>query len=328
MKIIVLLLAVVALCGAVRPNHKFTPPSEKQIQSQFLDFVHKHNKVYASDEFNTRYNNFKENLKVISELNSRQSSATFGINRFADLTSEEFNKMYKGYKKTDVSVPAGVFAVNGVPQQAPTTWDWRTKGVVSAVKDQGQCGSCWAFSATEGVESAWAMAGHPMDILAPQQIVDCDTQDDGCNGGDLPTAFAYVHKEGLEGEANYPYKAVDETCHYQAADVEVKISGFAYATTTKSEPAMLTASYSHGPLSICVDASTWQTYSGGIITSHCGQQLDHCVQIVGWATSTNNVDYWIVRNSWGTDWGISGYIYIERNKDLCGVADEATYVTI
>jgi hypothetical protein len=214
MKIIVLLLAVVALCGAVRPNHKFTPPSEKQIQSQFLDFVHKHNKVYASDEFNTRYNNFKENLKVISELNSRQSSATFGINRFADLTSEEFNKMYKGYKKTDVSVPAGVFAVNGVPQQAPTTWDWRTKGVVSAVKDQGQCGSCWAFSATEGVESAWAMAGHPMDILAPQQIVDCDTQDDGCNGGDLPTAFAYVHKEGLEGEANYPYKAVDETCHY------------------------------------------------------------------------------------------------------------------
>jgi C1A family cysteine protease len=328
MKVVVLLLAVVALCSAVRMNNKFTPPTEKQLQDQFVNFVQKYNKQYDSEEFGKRYSIFKDNVKRISELNTQQTTATFGINKFADLTPAEFSKMYKGYKKTNATVPTGVFAPMGIPQQAPSSWDWRTKGVVSAVKDQGQCGSCWAFSATEGVESAWAMAGHPMDILAPQQIVDCDTQDSGCDGGDLPTAFAYVHKEGLEGESDYPYKGVDESCHYDAKDVEVHISGFAYATTSRSEPAMLTASYSHGPLSICVDASSWQTYSGGIVTKNCGTDLDHCVQIVGWATSTNNVDYWIIRNSWGTDWGISGYIYVERNKDLCGVAEEATYVTI
>jgi C1A family cysteine protease len=327
MKVLLLLVAFIAVCSAIRRTNKFTPP-EKQIQDQFVDFIHKHNKQYDAEEFGRRYNIFKDNLNTISRLNSQQSTATFGVNQFADLTAEEFSKLYKGYKKTNASVAAGIFAVNGAPGQAPTSWDWRSKGVVSAVKNQEQCGSCWAFSATEGVESAWAMAGHTVPVLAPQQIVDCDTQDAGCNGGDLPTAFAYVHKEGLEGESDYPYKGVDEKCHYNSADVEVKISGFAYATTSKSEPAMLTASYSHGPLSICVDASSWQTYTGGIITSHCGTQLDHCVQIVGWATSSNGVDYWIVRNSWGTSWGISGYIYIERNKDLCGVAEEATYVVI
>jgi C1A family cysteine protease len=327
---ILLLLAVVAVCSAVRVSHKASPP-EKELQDQFVQFVHKHNKQYDSEEFGKRYNIFKENLQKIHKLNKdarkNKDAATFGVNKFSDLTKEEFSKLYKGYKKTDASVPAGVYAPS-VPTAPPTSFDWRSQGVVSAVKDQGQCGSCWAFAATEGVESAWKLAGHSLDILSPQQIVDCDTSDAGCDGGDLPTAFAYVHKEGLETEAAYPYKGVDESCHYKAADVDAKISGFAYATTTKNEDQMQTASFAHGPLSICVDAETWQTYTGGIISSNCGQSLDHCVQIVGWDTSSSGTPYWIIRNSWGTDWGISGYLYVARNKNLCGVADEATYVVI
>jgi C1A family cysteine protease len=321
---ILLLLVLVAVVVAVRPKTKGY--TEKLLQSQFTEFVQKYNKVYGQEEFGQRYTAFKDNLNRIDALNANQKTATFGINEFADLTPAEFSKMYKGYKKSNVAVPTGVFAPT-VPIAPPTSWDWRTQGVVTAVKNQEQCGSCWAFSATEGVESAWKMAGHTLDILSPQQIVDCDTSDAGCDGGDLPTAFAYVHKEGLETEKAYPYKGVDETCKYKAADVDARISGFQYATTSRNEPAMQTASYAHGPLSICVDAETWQTYTGGIITSNCGQSLDHCVQIVGWATS-NNVDYWIIRNSWGTDWGISGYLYVARNKNLCGVADEATYVVI
>jgi C1A family cysteine protease len=327
MKIILVLLAVVAVCAAIRVNHKFTPP-EKQLQDQFVQFVHDHNKQYDETEFNKRYAIFKDNVAKINQLNRGQSDAVFGINKFSDLTAEEFTKMYKGYKKTNVTVRAGVYAPSTVPTAPPTSFDWRTQGVVSAVKNQEQCGSCWAFSATEGVESAWKLAGHTLDILAPQQIVDCDTSDAGCDGGDLPTAFAYVHREGLERETNYPYRGVDESCRYNAADVDAKISGFQYATTTKNEAQMQTASFAHGPLSICVDAATWQTYKSGIITSNCGQSLDHCVQIVGWDTSSTGVDYWIIRNSWGTSWGNAGYIYVARNKNLCGVADEATYVVI
>jgi C1A family cysteine protease len=328
---ILLLLAVVAVCAAIRTNHKFAPP-EKQLQDQFVQFVQAYNKQYDQAEFNKRYGIFRENVMKISKLNQEAktsgSSATFGVNKFADLTDAEFAKLYKGYKKTNATVRAGVYAPSSVPAAPPASFDWRTQGVVTAVKNQEQCGSCWAFSATEGVESAWKLAGHTLDVLAPQQIVDCDTSDAGCNGGDLPTAFAYVHREGLERETNYPYRGIDESCKYNAADVDARISGFQYATTTRNEPQMQTASFAHGPLSICVDAATWQTYTGGIISSNCGQSLDHCVQIVGWATSSSGVDYWIIRNSWGTDWGISGYLYVARNKNLCGVADEATYVVI
>jgi hypothetical protein len=213
MKIILVLFAVIAVCAAIRTSHKFTPP-EKQLQDQFVQFVHDHNKQYDQTEFNKRYAIFKENVAKINQMNRAQSDAVFGINKFADLTAEEFAKMYKGYKKTNVTVRAGVYAPSTVPTAPPTSFDWRTQGVVSAVKNQEQCGSCWAFSATEGVESAWKLAGHTLDILAPQQIVDCDTSDAGCDGGDLPTAFAYVHREGLERETNYPYRGVDESCRY------------------------------------------------------------------------------------------------------------------
>jgi len=165
--------------------------------------------------------------------------------------------------------------------------------------------------------------------LAPQQIVDCDTNDGGCNGGDTITAFEYVIKAGgQDTEVSYPYKAVNDPCHFKPADVESKITSYKYATTTHNEDEMKTATATVAPLSICVDAETWQFYSSGIMkSSQCGRSLDHCVQITGYDTSSAT-PYWEVRNSWGTDWGEKGFIRLEYGTNTCGLADEATTAVV
>jgi len=300
-----------------------------------VKFVAKYNKQYAdNDEFHRRFANYRASKARIARLNAdaaaKGMNTKFGINEFSDMSPEEFKTQYMGYKPSAQRIIRSEFVDDGAtPLQAvPRSYDWRSKGAVTAVKNQEQCGSCWAFSTTEGVESAWFMAGHPLPFLAPQQIVDCDENDDGCDGGDLPTAFQYVEKYGLERSSAYPYTAEDGTCNYQSSQVVAKITKFEYATQSGNETKMQLASLVNGPLSICVDAETWQDYTSGVITHGCGDSLDHCVQIVGWNVDTSTgttIPYWIIRNSWGTSWGLNGYLWVERNKDECGVSDEATY---
>jgi hypothetical protein len=190
--------------------------------------------------------------------------------------------------------------------------------------------------------------GGKLPILAPQQIVSCDKVDQGCNGGDTPTAYAYIEKNGLEPEASYPYKSgttgADGSCKYSAAKATQKITGFLYATPTcansdscdnQDEVTFATNVAAKGPASICVNAAAWQNYASGVLTaSACGGKeytdLDHCVQLVGFdlTKSSQKKPYWIVRNSWGDSWGNEGYIYVEYGTNACGVADEATFVTI
>jgi len=325
MKVAIVLLVVLGVSFALQPS----------IPDEFRRFMVKFNKTYDShQEFTKRLSIFLDAKMKIQRMNSNAASkglsTKFGITKFADLTEEEFGQRYLGYKKTSQSeaLPTGQIAVGALP----SSLDWRTKGAVSPIKNQEQCGSCWAFSATEGVESAYFLAKKKMYELSPQQIVSCDQNDDGCDGGDLPTAFGYVQQSGLETGKSYPYTSGGGDtgpCNYDASLVVVHISGFSYATTTGNETAMQVAMITHGPLSVCVDASTWQYYTTGIITHGCGDSLDHCVQIVGWNVDTSrNIPYWIVRNSWGTDWGLNGYLWVERNKDECGISDEATYVNI
>jgi len=163
-----------------------------------------------------------------------------------------------------------------------------------------------------------------------QQIVDCDlgNGDEGCNGGDTPTAYAYVMKAGgLENGTVYPYTAEDDSCAFNPNDIQAKISSWNYATKDKDEVQMQEVLVAKGPLSICVDATTWQFYVGGVISSFCGDELDHCVMITGFQNYTSmfgTYPVWNVRNSWGSDWGEGGYLYVERGNDLCGIADEVT----
>jgi len=268
----------------------------------------------------------------------------YGVNKFSDLTADEFKQKYLGYKPSTEFVDVSEIPLLELDPTDPAVnasgsiADWRQKGVVTPVKDQQQCGSCWAFSATEEIESAWLMAGNKKQILAPEQIVACDKKDLGCNGGDTPTAYKYVMKAGgMVTEETYPYSSgKGKTGKCKKGDLSPKvvtIKGFSYATPPKNsngkpnENKMAAALASKGPLSVCVDAESWQQYKKGVVTRTCKKQLDHCVQAVGY-NKKGPKPYWIVRNSWNTDWGVDGYIYVGMGHDYCGIANEATIVQV
>jgi len=291
-----------------------------------------YNKVYAVEEEASRLDNFKASLDRIAVRNAAGSSAQFGLNKFSDLSPEEFKTMYLGShttpRRTDIETILSEV-------DAPQTWDWRTTNppMVTPVKNQEQCGSCWAFSVTENIESMYCMAKQ-MDCsqlapLAPQQIVDCDTTDDGCDGGNTETAYAYVQSAGgLEDESNYPYTGQDGNCNFNQGEVAVSISGWKYATQNSDEGTMQSNLVALGPLSICVYAEPWQDYTGGVLmAADCQGQTDHCVLAVGY-DMTASTPFWSVRNSWGTDWGENGYIRLQYGQDTCNCADDVTVATI
>eukprot|EP01087_Luapelamoeba_hula_P008213 TRINITY_DN203_c0_g1_i1.p1 TRINITY_DN203_c0_g1~~TRINITY_DN203_c0_g1_i1.p1 ORF type:complete len:323 (-),score=38.21 TRINITY_DN203_c0_g1_i1:201-1169(-) len=297
-------------------------------RASFIEFQHKYNKVYAAEDFVPRYKIFLDNLAAVEGKNPE----VYGITKFMDLTPEEFKSIYLMDRPVDTAAIKATKPSIEVPQvELPALFDWRNKGVVTPVYNQGQCGSCWAFSTTENIESMWALAGNSLTQLSMQQIVDCDTSDDGCNGGDPPTAYQYVQSAGgLEAYSSYPYTAQDGYCQFSSSSVVAQISGWNYATQSQDENAMANFLVQYGPLSICVDAESWQYYNGGVITSGdgCGTSLDHCVMATGFSTQGSNGPYWIVRNSWGTDWGMSGYLFVQMGANVCGIAQEATCSTV
>jgi len=312
----------------------------------FENYMTKFNKSYVGlDDFMAHYNNFRANLQRIEQLRATHLAETgtsgdevYGINKFTDLSRKEFNRLL-GYtpRYRSQNIPVTQPKSDAVP----TSFDWRTENKVTPVKDQGNCGSCWAFSATEEVESAWAMDGHTLEEFSVQQIVSCDKNDAGCDGGDTISAYEYIESAGgLETDSAYPYTSGggnDGSCHFNNKNTVVKVTGYSYATpgctnscNNQNEDTLLQNLYEKGPVSICVYAETWQYYTGGILSSSCPHaysDLDHCVQLVGY-NNDKAPGYWIIRNSWNTDWGINGYIYVARGKNLCGVADEATLLTV
>jgi len=299
------------------------------IESEFQKWAADHQKVYSPEEYQTRLAIFTSNLDLIQQLNENaDAGATYSLNKFADLSPQEFKAFYLGYVPS--SSPREIEELELSTQAVPDTFDWISKDKVTPVKNQEQCGSCWAFSATENIESVWMIAKDltpsTFKPLAPQQIVDCDKRDGGCNGGNPPTAYDYIIEAGgQDTEASYPYHAVNQACQFKPADVEAKITSY---KTISNEADMKTATATVSPLSICVDAAQWQFYSSGVMTpSQCGTSLDHCVQIVGYDTSVSP-PYWNVRNSWGTDWGMSGFIRLEYGHNTCGLTEETTTAVV
>jgi len=330
-----LLLAAIAQAAPV-----VDAPMLRQFQGYMVEF----NKSYSPQEIPLRLQALAANLLKIEQLNTIEGSEVYGLTKFSDLSAAEFKARYLTYQPavhSDVPVmdiPATLNVSGSI--------DWRTKNKVTAVKDQGNCGSCWAFSATEEIETAWLMAGNPQTILSPQQITSCDKIDEGCNGGDTATAYKYVQKAGgMVTESQYQYTSGKSgtTGKCKAAKVKkakaVSIKGFSYATTPKpsmeagkwkaGEAKMATGMSTLGPISICVDAETWQNYKKGIVTKTCKQELDHCVQAVGYNLGgAGSKKYWIVRNSWNTDWGEDGYIRVGYGGNYCGISNEATFVQV
>jgi len=314
----------------------FLAVSARDLAKEFEAYKVKFNKVYASDEeHEMRFQNFVSSINRIEAKNvqSAGEGAQFGLNKFSDMSTEEWSSKYLSKVPEN---PKRTKAVTPKVDAAPNSVDWRKQGLVTKVKNQEQCGSCWASSATETIESAWMkskkITNTTMPPLSPQQIVDCDDSDDGCNGGNPYTAYIYViNQGGLDKEVDYPYTGQDGNCAFKRGDVGATISNWHYACSQEDESELKQNVATVGPLSICVDAQNWQDYTGGVMSGwQCAwiNLLDHCVQAVGYDLTNSNNPFWIVRNSWGTDWGENGYIRLQYGDNTCGLTNEATYVVV
>jgi len=314
------ILAVLLLVSFVAAKEAI----HRDVYRQFVEFETKFAKTYETVEERThRIHVFSENLRLVAEMNAVHDGDVFGVTKFMDLSPEEFKANYLTVTPRPQRPDSYLHVRKGDP---PATMDWRNQtGVITPVKNQEQCGSCWAFSATEAIESAWVLAGNPQAILGPQQIVDCDTFDGGCGGGNTETAYKYVIQAGgQELEKNYPYTGQDGNCRFQKGKIAASIKSWKYVCQSANQELgnMLDYVGTEGPVSVCVDAAPWQYYNGGVLKS-CGQQVDHCVQVVGY-DDVNSIPVWMVRNSWGEDWGEKGYIWVERGKNLCAIAGDVT----
>jgi len=303
----------------------------------FTQWKHKYEKEYETiAEEIARFNIWKDNLEKVMEHNARYDLGleTFylGMNIFADMRGDEFVAQRNGYK-APLRAPVEDATPVDTPS-LPSSVDWRDQGWVTPIKDQGQCGSCWSFSTTGGLEGQWKNSSGKLVSLSEEQLVDCDTSDYGCNGGNVNVATAYLIKHGSDSEADYPYTAGNGrsgSCKERSNSPVATVSSYTqlpYGNEAKLQEAVANV----GPISVAIDAShySFQLYSGGVYYEpRCSSyRLDHAVLTIGYGTMSGE-DYWLVKNSWGTGWGDKGYINMSRNRNNnCGIASDAGHAVV
>jgi hypothetical protein len=313
--------------------------------ADFDAFVAQFGKSYDTpDERDVRYAIFKANHRVVQAENGKGLPYRLALNEFADLTSQEFRAGHLGFTGTSELTDAkpwgeiphlGTDGLNSTATLAdlPDAVDWVEQGAVTTPKNQLHCGSCWSFSTTGALEGAWQIATGELVSLSEQQFVDCDRADNACGGGHMDQAFQYAQESGICTEESYPYQARAGTCSTSSCTVAVPqgaVQGFR-DVTPQDEQALMEA-VSRQPVSIAIEADqqAFQLYSGGVLTHECGDRLDHGVLLVGYGTD-NGVDYWKIKNSWGSAWGEGGFVRIQRGlsgSGQCGISLAPSYPVV
>jgi len=342
-------LAVVGVAACVAVYALNAPAASQSLfgstpeDLEYFNYVQKFGKSYGTkEEFEFRAAHFKDNMAKIMEHNS-QNGNTFrlGANKFADWTPAEYKRLL-GFKPKANRLRSSnieVFDTTSVPSSVNwyTTANPKGMSVVMSPKDQGQCGSCWAFSSVGAMESAHALKSGKLVSMSEQQLVDCANvnvdpkyQSEGCNGGEMDDGFLYAETNQMNTETQYPYTAMDGTCSPQAG----LFNTISFVDVTPNSESQMEAALARGPLSIAIEADTmvFQFYSGGILNSaQCGTQLDHGVLAVGYGVE-NGQEYYLVKNSWGASWGMNGFIKIAKTDNdtsagICGIQAQPSYPT-
>lgn len=322
--IFLLLLATFTI--AVNTSSKF---------KEFQQFTQKYNKRYKSiDEFVKKYEIFKQNKKTIQKLQPKKLSgkqkpneARFAPNQFADLTQEEFIEKYLTLDVSSIQKMKEQQHLKGRTLQPSTTeipksWDWRDHGAVSSVKHQHDCGSCWAFTTAATLESQYLMKTGKEIELSVQQLIDCDKTNKGCHGGVMNKAYKYLQSNNLLLAEEYPYENDDSSsCRHDGKKGLVGVKDFAFAET-QDEQEIKRLLYEKGPLGGAVNALPLAFYEGGIYDPWfdwlCSSSINHAITIVGYGEE-DGTEYWIIKNSWGEEWGENGFFRIALGRGLCGI---------
>ncbi|GMN53933.1 hypothetical protein TIFTF001_023059 [Ficus carica] len=333
-------LALLILLSLMSPAtayfHNYKPLSKEDDRQAMKDrydrWAAAHGRNYSSDEERElRFQVYHLNVLFIEQVNSQNYSYKLTDNKFADMPNLEFRIALLGYKPhfhNSTSFRHGnPLGFKGLPRHV----DWRENGSVTPVKNQGQCGSCWAFSSVAAVEGINQIKTGKLVSLSEQELMDCDvnTGNQGCNGGYMDKAFQFIQKNGLTTEEEYPYRGANGKCDRDRMSNR-KVEIRSYENVPHNDEERLQAAVAHQPVSVAIDAgsSEFQFYSHGIFNGRCGMDLNHGVTAVGYGEEDGK-KYWLVKNSWGADWGDSGYIKLHRgsrdDRGKCGIAMEASY---
>lgn len=329
------MLQCVCVCVLLLAASALSRLDEASLDAQWGEWKIAHRREYNGlDEEGIRRAVWEKNARMIEAHNQEAAlglhSYELGMNHLGDMTSEEVMEKMSGLQVPMNSERGVAEALDLGTPKLPKSIDYRKKGMVTPVKNQGSCGSCWAFSSVGALEGQLAkMTGKLLD-LSPQNLVDCVTENNGCGGGYMTNAFKYVQEnEGIDSEDVYPYVGEDQPCRYNSSGSMAEVKGFK-EVPVGDERALAAAVYKVGPVSVGIDAAlgTFQFYQKGIYYDrNCNQDdVNHAVLAVGFGVNTKGRKYWIVKNSWGETWGKQGYILMARNRgNLCGIANLASY---